>query len=411
MEIETKELEYCKLEALYKADPDTVSLKRDEIVADFRNVQIPGFRKGKAPDYAIKAKLKKHIDGRLLLQMKEQAYDDLIFEKNMKTIGYPSFSDVNLNGNKFSCKLTVIQKPEFELKNYKYEIPTPDIDRDVNPKVEKFIQELRMNFADLRTYEDGEFVDVGDQVTLDFTSTIDGEVYDGSVAEGQLYTVGSNGFQEFDDNLLGMVPGETREFDVTFPEKFPNIGGKTAHFSLTVHMGTKKVPHALDDELAKKCGMNSLDELNEKVLKIEESKVKQAEKFAIREQVVNRLVNDNEFKVPDILVDMDAQFSASRNSIDWYSLEEAEKDAFRSSSMKSVRLSLILDALREKEADSVLNDVEALNSLKRRAELHGQDPNKTIVEAEKNGSLMGMLTALKDEFTIQWVVDQATIIN
>lgn len=411
MEVQVKEVEYCKLEVLYSGDPDVVREKREEFVAELRKQQIPGFRKGKAPDSAIKARAGKKIEVYIAEQMKAQAYDDVIFETEAKPIGYPKFDNVSISGDKFSCKMTLYKKPDFELKDFKYEIPRPDINRDKEVEVQKALEDLRLRFGDIEPYGDDDFVERGDQITIGYTATIDGEPFEGSEAEGQLYVVGENSLPDFDDSVLGMSAGENREFEITFPEVYPDIGGKTAKFDVTVHMGTKKKPCALDDELAKNCGSDSLDALKDQLSKIASAKIKQAETLKVRQQVANRLVEDNDFKAPEFLVNLESQHISAQNGIDWNSLEENEQEVFKTQAEKQVKLSIILDSVRDSEPDSVLSDTEAQNGLAKKAQLQGRDPKTFLVEAQRNGSLIGMLSALKDEFTLQWLVDQATLID
>jgi len=411
MEVQVKEVDYCKLEILYTGDEDVVESKRDEVIADLRKSQIPGFRKGKAPDSAIRAKLGKKIDVHIVEQMKAQAYDDVIFKTEAKAIGYPQFNDVNISGNKFTCKMILLKKPEFKLSAYKYEVPKPDINRDVESEVQSTIEDLRMRLGDVQPYEDDDFVDIGDQVTIGFEATIDGKPFKGSSAEGQLYIVGEKSIPGFDDNILGMSAGESREFDIEFPEDTPDIGGKTANFNVSVHMGTKKAPCALDDALAVQCGFENLVELKKKLRSISEAKVKQTEILKIRQQVAERLVGDNDFRVPDFLKELEAQHIAAQNGIDWKALEETEQEIFNAQAIKQIRLSLILDSMRGEEPDAVLSDNDAQAGLAKRAKLQGVDPKKFFVDAQQNGSLLGMLSALKDEFTLQWLVDQTKIIE
>ncbi len=411
MEVQVKEVDYCKLEILYTGDSDVVSSKRDEVVADLRKTQIPGFRKGKAPDSAIKAKLGKQIDIHIAEYMKSQAYDDAIFKIEQRAIGYPKFDDVSISGNNFKCKITLLTKPSFEVADYKYEIPNPDIDRDIDAQVNSTLEDLRLRFGDVEPYGDNDFVDTNDQITIGFTATVNGEPFDGSTAEGQLYVVGQNAIPGLDDNLLGMSAGESRSFELTLPENVPGVGGSTALFNVTVHMGTKKAPAALDDVLATQCGFPTFEELKSKLESISAAKIKQAHLLKVRQQVAERLVSENDFRVPDILIQLESQHIAAQNGIDWSLLDDTEKQVFTNQAVKQVRLSMILDSIREKEPDSVLSDGDAQAGLVKRASLQGRDPKKFLVDAQQSGSLLGMMSALKDEFTLQWLVDQAKIIE
>jgi len=411
MEVQSKEVDYCKLEVQYKADPDVVEAKRDEVVAELRSEKIPGFRKGKAPDSAIKARLGKQISLHVVRQMKAQAFDDVIFETDVKPIGQPQFDDVSISGNDFSCKITLLKKPDFELKGLKYEVPKPDVGTDIEAETQRSLEDLRLRFGDVEPYSDEDFVEEGDQVTISFEATIDGEAFEGSSSEGQLYVVGQKSLPEFDDNLLGMAAGESRDFEVLFPESYPEIGGKTAQFNVTVNMGTKKVPCALDDELAKQCGEENLDSLKNRLGEVVKARIKQAELIKVQQQVVPRLVDDYDFEVPGVLVELEAQHVALRSGVDWSGLEETEQKVFKEQAEKQVKLSLILDSVREAEPDSVLSDSEAQNGLAKRAQMNGMDPQKFLVEAQQTGRLIGLLAGLKDEYTVQWIVDQAELVE
>lgn len=411
MEVQVKDLDYCKLEVLYTADPDVVADKKEEIIASYRNQDIPGFRKGRAPDSAIRLAKAKEISVAVAEHMKAQAFDDAIFETEIKPIGYPHFDDVKITGNNFSCKMTIAKKPDFTLKDLKFKVPRPHIEKDADTEVQESLQDLRMRFGDVEPYGDDDFVEVGDQVTIAFDANIDGKPFEGSSSEGQVYVVGQSSLKDFDDNVLGMSAGESRKFQITFPENYPEIGGKIAEFNVTLHMGTKRVPCALDDNLAKQCGEESLKSLQDKLDKIAKAKVNQSENIKIRQQVAAKLVEAHDFRVPDFLTDLESQHLAAQHGVDYSSLEDSEKDVFKEQAVKQVKLSLILDSVRESEPDSVMSDNEAQNALAKRAQMKGVDPKEFFVEAQKNGSLIGMLAGLKDEYTMQWVVSQAELID
>ncbi len=404
MKIETKELEYCKIKVTYEADPDIVKEKEREAISELRKLAIPGFRPGKAPDYAIKARAKKQIQNWVAKEMSAHAYDDVLFETKMKPIGYPQFSNVKIEDKAFSCEMTIMKKPEFELGEYKgMEIPKPHMDRDVEAHVEATLQDLRMKFGDLRPYTEDDFVEIGDQITMDFSGTINSEPFDGSTAEGMLYLVGNKMWPGFDDNLLGMKPEETREFDLEMPD------GKSAHFKVLVHMGTKTIPCPMDDDLAKKVGLETFAEVRDKIRIIANDRVKNNENYLVRQQVANRLVEIHDFEVPAWLSLVEAQTLAAQEGLDWKLFSDENREAFVKKASRNVRLSLILDSIRDKEPESALTENEAVQALKAQIAARGVDAEKFVVENQKTGRLFGIVAAMKDEFTLQWVVDQAKV--
>lgn len=414
MQIEAEETEYCKLHVKYQGDPEIVKEKRQEAVKQLKNVQIPGFRKGKAPDYAIKAKCKKQIQNYINQFMVSQAYDDVQFEKNIKPIGEPNILNYSLEGNKFTCEMDVFHKPEIELKEYKgFEIPKPDIERDPTIQVQQTLQALREKYGDVAPYDDGDFVEKNDQITLDVVGAIDGEQVDEFTIEGQLHTVGESKLPGFDDSILGMTPGEEREFEVEYPsdQGDERFRGKAISFKVTIHMGMKKKPCPLDDSLAQKLGVETLDQLNEELKKIAKANIEVQEKKQIGEQIKKRLVAAHDFQVPDWLLKMEGQYLAAMQNVDWKKLTDEQRDEFLNQGVDNVKLSLILDSIREEEPDAVLSDQEALEAVKQQARASGQDPEQFIINSQNNGRLLGFVSAMKDQFTIQFLTDNCKVVE
>lgn len=414
MSMEVEEVDYCKIHVKYQGDPAVVREKQKDAIKELRKIQIPGFRKGKAPDYAIKAKCKRQINNHVMQFMVGQAYDDVQFEQNIKPIGQPNITNTVLDGNKFSCELEVFHKPEIELKQYKeFEIPKPDVDQDPNTQVQQTLQALRERNGDVEPYGDEDFVEKGDQITLDVTGIIDGEEIPEFSIEAQLHTVGQGLLPGFDDAILGMAPGDEREFEVEYPkdqgeEKFR---GKVIQFKVTVHMGMKKKPCPLDDSLAQKLGVDTLEQLKNELKKIAKANIDVQEKKLIGDQIKKRLVAEHDFQVPQWLLNMEAQYLAASQNVDWKQLGEEQRDEFLNQSVDNVKLSLLFDSIRDEEPDAVLSDQEALEAVKQQAKASGHDPENFLIESQNNGRLLGFISAMKDQFTLQFLIDNCTLVE
>jgi trigger factor len=342
--VKVEETEYCKLSISYEGDPETIKEKRDEAVAELRKVTIPGFRKGKAPDYAIRARCKNRIKDWICREMASQAYDDAIFETNAKPIGTPEIKEISLKGDKFTCEMNLLRKPEFELGQYTgFEIPAPDIDRDVEGKVLKGIGDWRMRAGESEPYGEDDVVELGDQVTLSLMAKIDGEEFTGGTSEGELYTVGSGKYPGFDDGILGLKAGESTSFVVKLPDELPEVGGKNCNFLVTIHMGTKRKRADLDEEFFKKLGVKDLDDLKSKLAQVARVEISQEESNKVSDQIIKRIVESHEFEIPDFLKEGEAQNLAHQSGLNWKDLNDETKADLVSRGEKSVRLSLILD--------------------------------------------------------------------
>lgn len=413
MTIQCKEIEFCKMEVHYVATPETVEQKRQEAVQQLRKVAIPGFRAGRAPDYIIKLRLKKQIEDWMKRELVAQAYDDILFETKMKPIGYPQLNKLELNESAFWCDLTVLKKPEFELKQYTgFKVPKPHQLHTPTEMAEKMMQELRQRFGDIVPYGENDFVQMGDKVTLDFKCLMDDKVFDEATKEGALYTVGQNIFPGFDDNVLGMSAGEERSFDVVLGDNVAeDMKNKRVTFQVKVHMGMKTVLAALDDALAQKAGFENYDKMRETVEGIASSRAQSSHVQLVGQQVIKQLLAAHDFEVPTWLVSMEAQHVAKQVGAEWNTVTDDQKSMFLAQAKDNVKLALIMDTIRDKEPEATFSDNELFNVIKTRVQEAGQDPDKFLVEAQRDGRLVGLLSSLRNEATIQWLVDQSTIIE
>lgn len=409
MEVNVKEIEYCKLSVDYQADSDVVANKRKEAVKLFRKTKIKGFRPGHAPDHVIKLRCKAQIDDWVSKEMAAQAYDDVLFETKVKPIGYPEFTSKSLSGVNYKCSMTFYKKPDFELGDIKsIKLTKHDLSQNLDTEAQRLLDEVAKQYGSIKPYDESDFIELGDQVTLDFTATVDDKPFEGSVSEGMLYHVGKNGIPGFDDNILGMSADEEREFDLTLPAGVPEVGGKLAKFKVKVHMGTKNVPATVDSELAQKVGLSNVDELIATVRRLADDKLLNNQRRVLRQELSKKLVELHDFKVPEWLANMEAQHLAMQNSVDWKNIKEDEQDAYRALAKDNVKLSLILDSIRENEPESLLTENEAINKVHEKLQMQGQDSNKFLIDAQKTGKLLGIISALREEYTLQWLMDLLT---
>jgi len=249
-------------------------------------------------------------------------------------------------------------------------------------------------------------VENGDQITFSFVSNIDDESFDGSVVEGELYTVGSNRWTGFDKNLLGMKAGETKEFEFIF-EDGP-LSGKSAKFSVTVHMGTKHKPHPIDEEFYQIVGVQNIEELLNKLRTAAKFSLQRQKQDLIRGQVASKLIEAHKFEIPKVIIEDEAKYLASQSGISFTTASDSDKQKYLEQAEKNSRLSLILDSVRESEPDSVLNEIEARNVLSNHIQAQGGDPARVFNNAAAAAML---LSSIKDEFTLQWIADKATVIE
>jgi len=321
----------------------------------------------------------------------------------------------NLDDESFECEMVFMKKPEFELGKYKgFEIPSPHQDETPIARAEQMIQSLRERHGETILYGENDFLQEGDSVTIDITCSCEGSNVESLTKEGLPYNVGQNTFQEFDSNIYGMKPGEERSFDIVFPDKEEineEIRNKRATFTVTLHAGTKKIPAPLDDEFAKKLGYDSIDKLHKEAIGTASSQIDRNRKQLIANQVLGRILEEHDFKVPDWYVLMESQGAVKEMGAKWSDMSKEDIETVNKQSTNKLKLSMILDSIRDNEPEAVFSETEILNTMRRNIKQSGGNPDEVLSSAQRDGSLIGLIAKLKDEATIQWLIEQSVIID
>ncbi|WP_079530434.1 trigger factor [Halobacillus hunanensis] len=274
-----------------------------------KQVQVPGFRKGKVPRklfeqrFGVESLYQDALD--IVLP---KAYSDAVEETGIEPVDRPEVDVKQIEKNEplvFSAEVTV--KPEVKLGDYKglevEELSTEVTDEDV----ENELKQLQEKQAELVVKEDGEVED-GDTVVMDFEGFVDGEAFEGGQADNYSLEIGSGSFiPGFEEQLSGKKSGEETEVEVTFPEEYhaEELAGKEATFKVKIHEVKGKELPELDDELAKDVDeeVESLEELKKKTReRLEEQKKTEADNHK-RDTLVQKASENAEVEIPQAMVD------------------------------------------------------------------------------------------------------------
>lgn len=415
MEIQIQELEACKLSVHYEADALEILNKRAEVENSFRKAPVRGFRDGKASLDAIRMTYRSQIEESLKRALAEDAFHNSIFEKKLRVHGAPKFNSLFMDGGKFTCDFEIYTKPDFELAPYKEaQIPKPAENASAEELAQKMLQELRVKYGDVAPYTDNDFVQQGDNLIVDYEGSIDGEKVNGLSATGEMLTVGNNLVQDFDTNLLGMKAGETREFDVHAPvDSLPSISGKTLHFKVTVATGAKTVPCPLNDELAVRMGKSDFATLQSEVKAAAAMRSANAFKMSLHDAVAKKLVADNTINVPNWMSLSEARYLAAQAKLDWDQVSDIDRERFLEVAEKNVKLSLILDKIREDEIEAQLSDQEIFQVVKQNlAQTKVNKPiDEIIQEMNRTGYLQIIFSRIRDEYTMDFVIKSIKVVE
>ena len=415
MEIEVKETEPCKLSIHYVADAEDILNKRARVIEEFKKAPVPGFRAGKASVDAIRMHYRDQIEESLKRALVEDAYHNTLFEKKLKPHGAPRVNNAMMVDGKFICEFDLFVKPNFELAPFRgLNIPKPHDLQNADFIAEAMLQEIRVRYGDVSPYSDTDFVQMGDNIILDYEGSLDGKKIEGLSATGEMLTVGKSNLPAFDNNLLGMKMGETREFDMFVPEGgLPSLAGKRVQLKVTVNMGSKTIPCALDDELAQKIGKKDFVELREFIHGMAAARVTQNYQMLMSEAVAHHLVANNTVDVPPWLALSEAQYLVHQAKLDWNVLTDEDKEKYIAIGNQNVKLALILDRIRESEIEAQLTDQEVFEIVKQNLAKTKSQSNldDVIKEMNRTGYLQILFSRIRDEHTLDYVVKLANIIE
>lgn len=426
MQIEVSEGDqYCVVKCHYEASKEEIEAKKDEVLLQFKDAPVKGFRKGGSskkvkPDMtAIRIQYSREIQESLKRAMAEKAFHDTIFEKDIKPFGQPEFTAVSLLNDKFSCDFQLRKKPEFVLGQYKdFEIPQPPEGTSPDALAQSTLQDLRIRYGEGIPFVEGDVVCMTDNVIVDYDVFEIGQPVDEGTqtltkieplcGEAQLLTVGRSKLKEFDQNLLGMKAGDKREFSITMPDfGMPSVVNKELRFTVSLTSASKIKPNPLDDSLAVKCGKKDLQELMASVNEMASAQAQEQTRTTKITAVSNRLVAEHEIKVPDWLTISEAQYLTTSAKMDWKTMQKIDQDKYIELAERNVKLSIILDKIREVELETQLADQEVIGMIRGMVSRMTQDEkeiDRYLEEMNKSNQLVILASRIRDEHALDFVV-------
>jgi trigger factor len=421
MAVQIEEIEYCKIFAKFTADPSVIKEKRQATLQSLKDqkVKVAGFRNGKAPDLAYKSRFGKYIDDTVTKELVSLAYDEVLFETKMKPIGYPQVSSTSLMDNYFYCELMFFKKPDFELKQYKdFEIPSPVMPQNVNDIFMKQMEDYRRRFALVSTYTADDVVQKGDTLTMDISCMVEGKPVDILTRQSFFYDTDQSDvallLPELNQQLYGMKLDEQRSFTLKLNSNFGELADKVGEFTVKLNMGIKTRLHAMDDALAVKAGFENLKKMGEDIFGKASSSYQNQKKAMVQEQVIVRLLSNHDFEIPNWLTEVEVKNIARTNKFDLNSLSESDTDKVIETAENRVKLSLVLDSIREAEPASYFSDEELVSGIKNNLINAGNTEeyaNTLLENARANGMLLGVISSLRDETTLEWIVSNSKILS
>lgn len=305
MKVQVNDAERSQKELLVEIPYEVFEKAADkELDTLLPKAKIHGFRPGKAPREIARKQFSHQIKSQAIEKVINEAVQDALTSNNIVPISQAHISDVVFEENKpisFTARVDVFPKVELnKYKDFNFKKVTVEIsDADIEDALIT-LQERDMTYEPV---ENRDTVQKGDVAVIDFEGKKDGVAFDGGSAKGFSLNIGSGHFiPGFEDGVVGMKKGETKDLNLTFPKEYNSaeLAGKDVVFTVTVHEIKEKVKPEINDDFARDIDPNSkgLDDLKGKLkkgLQTEADKATQLEAFG---QILEQIVKENPFEVP-----------------------------------------------------------------------------------------------------------------
>ena len=388
-----------------------------------RQVRVPGFRPGKAPDKVIRTRYHDEIRKEVVEQLVPKYFWDEAKQQDLSPVGAPNVHDVHFHeGESLHFKAEFDVLPAFELADY-HRLEVPFTEPEVQDgEVDKELEQIREQHASFRNTDPRPLAD-GDIAVVSLKS---GDV-EGAPHIDQdetTLTIGDAGtMPEFNENLRGKSPGDELDFEVTYPEDFGNekLAGKMIPFHAVVKGIREKELPELNDEFAADVGdFRTLDELRTRVREVLAHNRRHSAIEAAKDKLVNQLVEKHEFPVPESLVERQVKTriertlrSLQRQGVDLskLSLDPAKLGAAeRERAIRDVKAGLLLERIAAAEnIQATQEEIDA--EVQRYAKQSEQSVSKARQKLAENGDLDRLQSSIRNEKALGFLFDEAVKVD
>lgn len=388
-----------------------------------KNINIPGFRKGKAPRHMIEKMYGSEVFYEDAMQdcYPEALYNAAV-EAELKIVSVESLEAVEASKDGFTFKASIIVEPTMEIKDYlgiEIEKKSTEVtDELVNEEIEKVRERnSRMVTVENRPAQNG------DTVVIDFEGFVDGVAFDGGKAENYNLSLGSGNFiPGFEEQIVGHSTDEEFSINVKFPEDYQAevLKGKDSEFKIKLHeIKEKELPEVDDDFVKDVSEKETLDEYKEELKATVEKRLKDEAEKDIDDQIASKLIELVEGEIPEAMYDnqanemvrdFDMRLRAQGMDIDTYMQymgmdKNALKDMYKEEAEKRVKLRLALETIAKNENIEVTEaDLDEEYSKMAEAYKMEADKVKAAVPAEsltEDLKVQKALTLVKDKAVIK----------
>lgn len=389
-------------------------------------VNIPGFRKGKAPRRILEMNIgKEAILDEAFDRVAQKAFDEALKQENLDPVDRPQVDIVTLEeGKDVVFKATITPVPEVTIGEYKGLKVAKDAVEVKDEQVEEQVKNILNHHAKMVDAEEGATVANDDFITLDFKGEVDGVAFAGGEGKDYPLQIGSHSFIDtFEDQLVGLKVGEEKDVNVTFPEEYhaKDLAGKAAVFHCKINSIKHKEMPELTDEFVK--ASTSYESIEDMKAKLRENIEKNAQREADtkrRNEILKQATDNITVDIPEVMVEnrvsnmiqeLSVNLENQGMNLDAYlkyaNMDMAKlREQYKESAAIAVKTDLMLDAVAKAEDIKVENaDINAEIALL--AATYGTTPQEVSKIIKKNHSIGNLVATVLHKKAANFIIDSA----
>jgi trigger factor len=432
MRTELTELSATQKQLAFEIPVETVGAALDRVTRDYtKSARLPGFRPGKAPLTVVRKRYKDQILQDVMHDLIPQSLDEAMKERSLDPVDTPDIRDVSIEEGaplRFTAVFeTVPPLPDLDYASIQLRKTAIAVE---DQAVASMLERMRERSARFEPVTDRPS-EAGDTLTLDVTrTTLSSPGTDAAEAGDRTQTQTDTSVEigaasnppGFDAHVTGLTGGDTRTFTIRFPEDFVHEGlrGSQVQYDIAVKHVRRKILPALDDELARDLGLESLEDLRQRVLTDLVKDAERTRQREMRDALLRQLAAVVTVDVPQVLIDrevdrrleefvrtlVDQGVDPMKVGIDWEQFRARQRDA----AGDTVKATLMLDEVARRESITV--PAEAVQAeLQRFADLSGRTVEAVRARLSQDGGMGRLVGGMRRDRVVEFLMARATILE
>ena len=372
-----------------------------------RTVRLDGFRPGKVPMRVVQQKFGHQVRAEVIQQVLNSTLQEALAQESIRPAGEPSIEPLDSRpGQPFEYVATFEVFPELTGPiNYSFRVERPVVDINEND-INEMLDNLRKQRATWTAVERA--AQPGDQVTIDFEGSIDGEAFAGNEAENMPLVLGSNSMiPGFEEQLSGVSAGDEKSIEVTFPDAYPGVevAGKTATFRVRVHQVSEMELPELNEDFARAFGISEggMDALKTEITGNMQRELKGLISSSLKSQVFSGLLEKNPVEVPQQLIETESLELRSRKGN-----AAGDTAALQAEAERRVKLGVIVSEIVKQ--NQIQLDPDRVREVVDNIAASYEKPEEVVQWYYGNQEMLsGVQSAVIEDQAVEWIMEHGGV--